>query len=459
MKSSTPTARKIALQALSDRAGNFTAHLNRLLSENTLSAADAALARELTMGIVRRRNTLEKIIISFLSKRRRNLPEKVKRILMLGTYQLLFLERIPDFAAVDETVELIGKNASLRGFVNAVLRNIARSVSPIMQGQPPIESDVLPITSKTYRRFDRTIFSNPDTNPLGYLSQAYSLPEELASRWLKSFGSLEKVIPIAIHSNSRPPMIVRVNSIKSDVKTVLDRLKEKAISAEPHENGISVVILDNVNLQELDIFTEGLIQPQDPTASEVITSAGIRPGMRVLDLCAAPGTKTTHIAELMQNQGEIIATDVNEEKLRPIQENCQRMGINIVQTLLAEQIASLQPESFDFVLIDVPCSNTGVLARRPEARWRFSAKSLQKIIRDQHFLIELGANMLKRGGRCVYSTCSLEPEENERVIKKFLSKHPSFSLIKENKILPAGADEPTKWHDGGYLAILTRGGR
>jgi len=378
---------------------------------------------------------------------------------MLGAYQLLFLERIPDFAAVDETVELVGRNALLRGLINAVLRNIARSASPIMQGQPPIESNVLPITSKTYRRFDRTIFPNPDTNPLGYLAQAYSLPDELASRWLKSLGSLEEVIPIAIHCNSRPPLIVRVNSIKSDVKTVIERLKEKAISAEPHENGISVVILDNVNLQELDIFTEGLIQPQDPTASEVIASADIKPGMRVLDLCAAPGTKTTHIAELMQNQGEIIATDVNEEKLRPIRENCQRMGINIVQTLLADQVASLQPESFDFVLIDVPCSNTGVLARRPEARWRFSTKNLGKLTRDQHFLIELGSSMLKPGGRCVYSTCSLEPEENERVIKKFLSKHPSFNLIKENKILPAGADEPTKWHDGGYLAILTRGGR
>ena len=178
--------------------------------------------------------------------------------------------------------------------------------------------------------------------------------------------------------------------------------------------------------------------------------------MRVLDLCAAPGTKTTHLAERMQDTGEIVAVDVSAEKLDRIQDNCRRMGLKIVRPLLAEHIAPLMERPFDLVLVDVPCSNTGVLARRAEARWRFSAANLAKLARDQRSLLRLGAEFVRSGGRLVYSTCSLEDEENRQAVRDVLRGEPTLRLLEQRSIRPTGAADPTRWLDGGYYAVLAR---
>ncbi|MCD6304601.1 MAG: RsmB/NOP family class I SAM-dependent RNA methyltransferase, partial [Planctomycetes bacterium] len=198
----------------------------------------------------------------------------------------------------------------------------------------------------------------------------------------------------------------------------------------------------------------GAVQPQDASATAVVLAAGVAKGMRVMDFCAAPGTKTTHLAEEMDNEGSILAVDVSEDKLEKIRSNCRRMGVTIVETMLAEKIGSLTPESFDLVLADVPCSNTGVLARRAEARWRFDEQALGRLVADQKRLLALAGRFVRPSGRLVYSTCSIEPEECSGVTRWLAAAEGRFELVKEELFLPAGADEPTRWRDGGYVAVF-----
>lgn len=450
-----PKARYLALAALGDRAGNVTAHLNRLLTQGAIPPAEAALARELAMGVVRRRGTLDAVLAAFQQRQRK--PEgRVRDILHLGAYQLLFLDRVPGFAAVNEAVAQVGKwkGKRLRGFVNGMLRSLARSLSDLQTGPPPLRADVVAVSASSFRRFDRSIFPDPQADAASFLAGAFSLPEELAGKWLAERRSLEAVVPIAVHANARPPLILRVNQARSSVADVLERLKADGVEAGAHANGMSVVVTGGPGLPGLGVFTEGLVQPQDPSATAVIASADVRPGMRVLDLCAAPGTKTTHLAERMENRGRIVATDVSTDKLARIEANCRRMGATIVRTILAENVLSLADEPFDLVLVDAPCSNSGVLARRPEARWRFSGSALGGLVRDQQQLLYLATELTASDGTVVYSTCSLEPEENSQVVGEVLSRQKHFRLVQETPTLPAGADEPTRWSDGGYFAVL-----
>ena len=449
--------RELALSALCDRAGNVTAHLDRLLRERPVGPQQSALAWELALGVVRRRGSLDAVIAAFQTRRRRSLPPRVRQILRLGLYQLLFLDRVPAFAAVNETVSQVGRGHSgLRGFVNGLLRTVARSVSPLEEGPPPRCRDVLPVSAGSHRRFDRPVFPDPAADPAGYLAAAFSLPMELAGKWLKESAGPEVAVRRALHSVARPPLILRVNALRATVPEVLDRLAGQGIQAAAHNNGLSVAVTGLVSLMSVDVFVEGLVQPQDPTATAVVAAAPVEPGMRVLDLCAAPGTKTTHLAERMEDRGEILALDVSAEKLARVEANCRRMGVSIVRTMLAEKLGALDPASFDLVLVDVPCSNSGVLARRPEARWRFSRARLEALSRDQRRLLALGLEMVRPGGACVYATCSLEDEENAQVVRGALGRRRDYRLACRRSVEPAGLDAPTGWCDGGYLAVLRR---
>ena len=449
------TARDVALAALSDRAGNVTAHLNRLLAQAHLAPQEAALARELALGVVRRQRTLDAVLAAF-QRHGSPYPARIRSILRLGAYQLLFLQRVPDFAAVNEAVKQVGAGAGLRGFVNALLRNIARSASEAQPGPVEPARDVLPLEAGAFRRFDRPMFPNPATAPAGYLALAYSLPDELAEKWLGDLGGLDAAARIAAHANARPPLVLRVNSLRATVPQVLQRLADASIEAVAHRNGLSVVVTGRADPSRLEVFTEGLVQPQDAAATSVVAACPVKPGMRVLDLCAAPGTKTTHLAERMGDRGEILAVDVSDEKLTRIQESCRRMGLSIIRTALAPEIAAQAETPFKLVLVDAPCSNTGVLARRPEARWRFSRDNLSALVNDQRHLLLLGAQLVAPGGVCVYSTCSLENQENQQVVQYVLSRRSDLELRTERVISPAGADNPAEWSDGGYFALLRR---
>jgi 16S rRNA (cytosine967-C5)-methyltransferase len=446
----------VALTALQDRAGNVTAHLNRLLADSGLGAADAALARELAMGVVRRRRTLEAVIRAFQS--RSAMPRKpLDLILELGLYQLLFLQRVPAFAAVNEAVAQAGAvSPKTRAFVNGLLRNVARASPEWLTGDYHPGPDILPLSMAAYRRFDRLVFPDPAADPAAYLAETASLPDELAEKWLGQFGGLTGTLPVALHANARPPLVLRVNTEQMSIPAAIEALASAGVEAAPHVNGLSVVVTGHGDVMATELFRRGLLQPQDATATAVVSSADVQPGMNVLDLCSAPGTKTTHLAWRMQGRGRIVAADVNEEKLARVRENIERCGLTIVEPVLVQQIGGMEVGSFDLVLVDAPCSNTGVLARRPEARWRFSRQTLAKIARDQGSLLRLGGAMTRPGGKCIYSTCSIEPEENQQVIARFLRGATDLRLVKQHATPPAGADDPTQWSDGGYFAILSR---
>lgn len=452
-------ARDAAVLALRDREGNVTAHLGRVLAQASLSSADSALAREVAMGVVRRRATLQAVLRAFLARPERRLPGALNQVLEVGLYQLLFLQRVPGFAAVNEAVEQAGRFRHKRqsGLVNGVLRTVARDVGDFETGEVPPAADVLPVGPRSYRRFGRPVFPDPSAEPVEYLAAAHSLSVFLAERWCRQFGSLAAAVQVATHAHARPPLILRVNEAAADVDSVVAELASQGVSAEPHENGRSVVLADRCDVTALDLFRRGAVQPQDPTATAVVAAAAPRPGTRVLDLCAAPGTKTTHLAELMGNEGWIIACDVSPEKIQRIEDNCRRMGVTIVQTMLADGVGALETGTFDLVLADVPCSNTGVLARRPEARWRLDEQALKALVQDQRFLIRAAAGFVRPGGRLVYSTCSLEGDEDSRLAHWLAQTDKRMRLAKEDLVLPAGADEPTCWHDGGYLAIFEAG--
>ncbi|MCD4824726.1 MAG: methyltransferase domain-containing protein [Phycisphaerae bacterium] len=451
-------ARAIAVRALRDKSGNISAHLSRLLAECDLSAEDRGLAHELTIGVVRRRGTLDAVLRAYLRQPGKKLPSPVRAVLQVAVYQILYLQRIPVFAAVDQAVNQIVHIHHKRqsGLVNGLLRTLVREMSaPIERALEPAPArNLVPISETKIRRIGRNIFCDPAKRPADYLAEAYSLPEELAERWIEQFGSLEAAIAVAEQTCARPPLICRVNRLRSDAESVVANLQADGIDAKLHENGCSVVLPSGANITGLRAFADGLIQPQDPTATAVVLNAKIKPGVRVLDFCAAPGTKTTHIAERMENRGEIVAVDVSREKLNKIDDNCRRLGIDIVKTCLAEEIGELDFRSFDLVLADVPCSNTGVLARRPEARWRFSGKSLSTLIRDQQLIAAAAAEYVAPGGQMIYSTCSIEPDEGGRIVKGLLKRVSHLKPAGEKLTLPAGIGDPTRWHDGGFAAIF-----
>jgi 16S rRNA (cytosine967-C5)-methyltransferase len=448
--------RDLAVLALRDRDGNVSASIERRVAAAGLSPADGHLARELALGVERRRASLEAIACGYLVQPGRNLPGALNQIIAVAIYQLLYLDRIPAFAAVNEAVEQAERFHHRRqsGLVNGLLRTILRKVSDVQHGPVPAARDVIPIGPDSYRRSEAPVFPDPAASPAAYLAAAYSLPMELSERWIANLGSLDKAAAVAAQANVRAPLIVRVNSARATVQAVLAELAAAGVAARAHENGLSIVLDDTRDVTSLEAFARGAFQPQDPTATGVVLACGVRPGMKVLDLCAAPGTKTTHLAELMGNQGCIVAADVSQEKLDLIAENCRRMGITIVQPILADGVGSLESGGFDLVLADVPCSNTGVLARRAEARWRFSHEALSKLVEDQKFLARAAGHFVRPGGRLVYSTCSIEPRENGEVARWLARSEPPVRLVREELTLPAGAADPTAWHDGGYLAVF-----
>jgi len=448
-------ARAVALKGFRDREGKVMAHVDRLAGESELSSADRGFAMELAAGVIKRRSTLAAILKPMLKRPKQRLPVIVSDIIQLGLYQILFLDRVPAHAAVNETVNLARDTNQDRhiGLINGVLRSALRMYPEPIEGVPPLEGNIIPKGPNSYYKAPKAIFRDPAGQPAEYLAAACSIPLDLAERWIGEFKGLAPAAEIAMHANCRAPMTVRPNTLKTDTAALLARFPEAEISAVAHANGLSIVVNDRGEALASEMFAEGLFQPQDATATAACLAAAPKPGMRVLDTCAAPGTKTTHLAEIMQNKGEIVALDI-PQKLGLINTNCRRMGISIVKTVSASELGSLDPHSFDVVLADVPCSNTGVLARRPEARWRFKEKMLGGLVKDQKFLALAAGAFVKPGGRLVYSTCSLEDEENGSIAAYIDRKVNHLSLVREKIAMPAGGCDPAKWRDGGYHAVF-----
>jgi len=433
-----------------DDTGQF---LSEILSDadprHALSPQDRGLAVDVSAGVIRRRRTLDTIIESQLSRPRSNVEPDLWRLLQLGAYQVLF-SRAPDHAAVDTTVELARKVGYSRwcGFANGVLRNIARLLTGETTDQPA--ADAMPYQAGEFRRLTKNIFPDPAVDMTEYVGTAFSLPRAIARRWSTRLSAFD-LIKACFHSVSVPQTILRVNRLVATVDQVRSALQEHGVDVSPGHNDWSLKLSHASRLSGLPGFQEGWWTVQDESAIQVSELLWPKPGERILDLCAAPGGKSTHLAELSGDQATIIACDVSEQRLERVIESVERLNLKSVQpTLIQRDWSDIPAGPYDAVLVDVPCSNTGVLCRRPEARWRFLESDMEELLQLQARLLLTAFEQLRPGGRMVYSTCSIEPEETTQLVESITELVPGLKLLKQQLQLPG---QPS---DGAFRALLVR---
>jgi 16S rRNA (cytosine967-C5)-methyltransferase len=447
------TARTLALQVLLDcRNGDAFVQevLDAHLARSPLSPADRRLTTHLAYGVLRRRGNLDALLQPLISREPHKVEPWLWDVLRVGAYQLVYLSHVPAHAALHETVELAAQwgRPGAKGFLNGVLRALSRLLTDERTDRPA--SDALPLEAGTYRRLTRPVLPDPAAKPVEYLS-AFSLPRWLAGRWTERYP-WDECLRLGFWFAGPAPLWLRVNPLRTDRDAFLAELRKANIAAEPGDHPQAVRLEESASIRELPGYAEGWFTVQDQSAMRVASALDPRPGWRVLDLCSAPGGKTTHLAELMRNQGEIVACDVDEDRLKTVAELCNRLGIGIVRTQRLHPETNEEPPAgpFDAVLVDVPCSNTGVLGRRPEVRWRLRPDEFVHLVRKQTKLLLWAGERVRRGGVVVYSTCSIEPEENGSVVRAALRGLPELRLEAE------GEQVPGKPSDGGYWARLRR---
>jgi 16S rRNA (cytosine967-C5)-methyltransferase len=385
-----------------------------------LTELDKAFAREIVYGVLRWRGRLDWIIAAYSRIKPSRLERAILAILRMGAYQILFMDRVPAAAAVDESVKLAKgmRKKEATAFINGILRGIAEKRKEI-----------------TY----------PDlqTHPIEYIAAFHSHPLWLVRRWIDQFGRKE-TMALCQANNQFPLLTVRVNTLKASREQVIRQLRDEGIEASPTPFSPAGLRIESPPaLASWGPLQQGWLQVQDEAAQLVSLILAPKPGQRIIDLCAAPGGKTTHLAELMQNQGEIIAVDVSPTKLQLVQENCRRLGISMVKAMALDATRPLPfpPASFDDCLIDAPCTGLGTLRRHPEGKWRIKEQDISRLQEMQGQILRQAAPLVKQGGVLVYSTCTLTKEENEEVIEVFLSEHKEFSLEHAARLLPRGCEE------------------
>jgi len=388
--------------------------MDRELTGGKLSGPDRGLFAELVFGVLRRQGTLDYILTGLLTQPLLRLEPQVLIFLRLGLYQLMYLDRIPESAAVNESVNLAKQTLPrASGLVNAVLRNYLRNK-------------------------DTVTFPDPVAAPADSIAARHSHPAWLVKLWFSQIGEAETEL-LAEASSRQPPLTLRANTLKTTRDELLQTFATNGISAaacrySPH--GIQVE--GRHHIPGLPGFREGLFAVQDEASQMVAFLLDPQPGERVLDTCAAPGGKATHLAQLMGNQGELLAMDNSASKLPLILESSVRLGITNIRTRAADllQSAALPAAAFDRVLLDAPCSGLGVIRRNPEAKWRLTSDDITRLAAVQKTMLKNAVRLLKPGGVLVYSTCSTTLQENEEVVRDFLSRHSDCMIEDLKKVCP-----------------------
>ena len=422
--------------------------LEQAAADQVVTPADRRLATELIYGVIRRAATLDAILKEYVRRGQQQVEPELWMILRLGAYQLVLLDGIPPHAAVHETVELsrrVGRGG-WPGFVNGTLRGVSQLVTPERTSHPA--ADAVPLANGQFGKFSKTIFPDPHTHPGDYFAAAYSFPDWIAKRWARIFPP-EELFRLGTWFNLPAHLSLRINRLRTTRDEYLGLLAERGIAARPGSVAESIQLEGSVRVDDLPHFAEGWVTIQDESSMAASLLMNPQPSERLLDLCAAPGGKTTHLAELQGDQGKIVAVDVQAERLAVVTANASRLQLKSIRTQLMSKEAMDAPTGyFDGVLVDVPCSNTGVLGKRPEARWRITPYDLAELPKLQRKLLNLALDRVRPGGRVVYSTCSIEPVENRQVIDHCLENRPNVSLAEERHHVPG---QPA---DGGYQALL-----
>ena len=411
------TVRKAALDCL-EKLQHPNCRISPLVRQvsQQLQPVDLKLFHELVYGTIRWQGQLDWVLSNFVPQRFR-LQKRVQNILRLGAYQLLHLDRIPVHAAIYETVELAKPKVKTARFINAVLRNVSR------QG-------------------DELSFPDPVEDPLNGISISLSYPKWLIKRWISDHDS-GWTTGFCRASNLVAPLTARVNTLKISRQDLIEQLAAEGVNAQPTTISPEGIQLTGVSdLARLYTHEEGFFQVQDEAAQMVSHLALPEQTCQlqsVVDLCAAPGGKTTHLAQLMGNKGRVIAMDVSKEKIKLIEQNCQRLGVQNVETVVGSALDSEIDflSSADVVLVDVPCSGFGTLRRHPDIRWKKKPNQISELANLQLQILCNVACQIQRGGIIVYSTCTIEVEENQKVITQFQHQYPNFIVDPAGAILPS----------------------
>jgi 16S rRNA (cytosine967-C5)-methyltransferase len=443
------TARTLALQTLLDcrRRDAFVQELlDRNLTSADLSPADRRLATQLTYGVLRRRSTLQALVEPSVTRPADKVEPWLWDALRLGAFQLALLDHIPAHAALNETVELAARfgRSGAKGFLNGVLRAVARLLTPERAKTPA--ADALPLEGGAYRRLARPVLPDPASHPVEYVGLGFGMPPWLVRRWLDRYP-LDECYRLGFWFAGPAPLTLRVNPLRVSRDAFLAACAAAGVPAEAGGHSQAVRLRESLPVRELPGYAEGWFSVQDESAMAVATAVNPQLGATVLDLCAAPGGKATHLAELMRNEGRVVACDVDRDRLQIVATLAARLGLSAVETRpVSRSLDDLPAGPFDAVLADVPCSNTGVLGRRPETRDRLRPADLPELAALQGRLLLAAADRVRPGGVLVYSTCSIEPEENGGVVRRVLAARPDVALESEGDAVPG---RPA---DGGYRA-------
>lgn len=426
-------AREAALKVLVDteeKGAYSNIALNKLLNGADLNPMDKGLVTELVYGTLKNKTLIDYYIASFSKVKLKKISFWILNILRIGIYQLLYSDKIPVSAACNESVKLAKKygHSASSGFVNAILRNIARAGQDIK----------LPDRDKDIEL---------------YLSVKYSHPKWMVELFLKEHGA-EFTEQLLLANNEVPKLSVRTNTLKVNRNSVIDILKNEGARAEASTiSSLGVVVEGLASPANSKAFEKGFFQVQDESSMLVASVLSPKKGDFVIDVCSAPGGKTTHIAQLMNNEGRILAFDIHPHKLELVQENAQRLGINIIET--CKQDASIKltdyVEKADCVLVDAPCSGLGIIRRKPDIKWTRTLEDIESLKKIQRDILRVCSSYVKPQGTLVYSTCTILKDENDNTINDFLSQNQDFCI--EN--IEAYLEEPLKKYvdTRGYLQL------
>jgi len=448
------SARRLAvdvLNALGPREDYATTVLDRLIGQTDQKQR----ATDLVFGTMRNRDAIDRVIQTLSGKPTTRIPEQMLNVLRVAVYELVYNPETPVYSIVNEAVNTARKlkGGKQAGFANAVLRRITDRIierKAALSDGPA--AAIVPQTPQTGCRFDTDVLPDFESSPEDYLSTAFSLPRALVAELVEGFGP-DTAREVCFGSNRRPTVYIRPNPLKTTAVELIGMLREAGVEAGRISQAPVIAVRSPHNIRRLPGFEQGFFTVQDVAASLPVTMLDPQPQWKILDLCAAPGVKTTQMAEVTGDKATIIATDIDTKRLEMLRQNILRLDVHSITAVEYQRLDESLQEfgSFDAILLDVPCSNTAVLAKRIEARHRLTPKAVKRFAETQLKLLETSATMLTPGGCICYSTCSILRVENGDLVRSFISSNSNFTIEQERLTLPSAAETD---HDGGYCAIL-----
>jgi 16S rRNA (cytosine967-C5)-methyltransferase len=405
--------------------------LDQVLQRGTVSDKDRSLLTEIVYGTLRWRGRIDFYLKQLTRRPLEETDPFIRNLLRITLYQITFLNRIPEYAAVNEAVNLAKTHAGSRvsGFVNGVFRNFIRMKKT---ATPP----------------------DPNTCGVAALADYWSHPEWLIENWIEYLGSND-IAPLLAANNRQAPLVLRVNIIRTDREALLSAFKARGIEALPTNwSPQGIVLHSQVPIDQLPGHQEGVFQVQGESSQLVAYLLDPQPGENILDACAAPGGKTTHLAELMGDKGQVTAVDRSPRGIEKINQNAFRLGLKSIRTMQADmtkQVAGVEELTYDRILVDAPCSGLGTLRSHPEIKWNRGTGDLTRLRDLQRKILTQAASYLKPDGILVYSTCTLTAVENENTVDEFLGRHGEFVLEDAASYLPDKAKQLVR---GKYFLAL-----